>query len=485
MSLKKLLPLSMLCLVLTIHLVAQDKWDLKRCVEYAVNNNVSVKQQDVQARIAALTYKQYKLNQIPLLSVQGNLSFNSGYTQNPQDFTLSTSSLYYNSYAVQSSVTLYNFSSLHNGIAGSKLAWQAQLALTEKMKNDISLNVANAYLSFLLSNEQAGTAALQLSFSKANLENTEKLVRAGSVPELNAAELESQLAQDSSAYVAALSQVQQQIIALKGYMSYDAAADFNLDTPPVDQIPVDNILDLQPDNVYALALLNQPLQKSDKLNIKAASKYVAANKGAMYPTLTAFGSLGSTYTNQTDEFTGGYKTITPPTSPTTPPLGLANVNGTFYPVYQAPYLEPVLTGQPFFSQLNTAFRQTLGLSLNIPILNGGSLRVSYEKSKLNLRNTQLQLEADNLTLKQNIFQAYQLSVAAFQKFEAQKKTVDATERSFDFAQKRYKVGLLNTIDLLTNQNNYFKAKNDLLYDEYDYVFKMKVLEFYKGMGIKL
>jgi outer membrane protein len=104
---------------------------------------------------------------------------------------------------------------------------------------------------------------------------------------------------------------------------------------------------------------------------------------------------------------------------------------------------------------------------------------------LNLRNYQLQLEADNLTLKQNIYTAYALATAAFQKFQSQKITLSATKKSFDFAQKRYNVGLLNTIDLLTNQNNYFKAQVDLLSFQFDYVFKMKVLEFYKGMGIKL
>jgi outer membrane protein len=478
MSLKKLLPLFSLCIVLISQVFAQEKWDLKRCVEYAVNNNVSVKQQDVQARIYALAYKQNKLAQIPLLSFQGNLSFNSGYTQNPQNFTLSTANLYYNSYALQASANLFNFSSLRNNIAGSKLAYQAQMAVTEKLKNDISLNVANAYLQFLLNNEQARTAAQQLSYSKANLENTKRLVTAGSVPELNAAELESQVAQDSSAYVAALSLVEQQIIILKAYMSYDAAADFVPDTPPVDKIPVENIIDLQPENVYALALLNQPLQKSDKLTIQAGEKYVAANRGAMFPTLTAFGSLGSTYTNEGKELVGYTNTL--------PPFGKVNVSGTDYPVYPLDSLRnPQLASQPYFSQLNQAFRQTLGLSLNIPILNGGSLKIAYQKSKLSLKNAQLQEEADNITLKQNIFQAYQLAVAAMQKFESQKKTVAATQKSYEFAQKRYDVGLLGTIDLLTNQNNFFKAKNDLSYDQYDFIFKMKVLEFWKGMGIKL
>jgi len=479
MSQKKLLTLSFLCIVLTSFLHAQDKWDLRKCVEYAINNNVSVKQQDVQSRLASLVYKQNRLTQIPTLNFQGSLSLNSGYTQNPQTFGLSTNTLYYNSYGLQSSVNVFNFFSQRNYIAGSKLAWDAAEATTAKVKNDVSLNVANAYLNFLLTNEQAKTAELQLRYSQANFENTNKLVKAGSLPELNAAELESQVAQDSSAYVTALSNVQTAILNVKAYMSYDAAADFTLDTPPVDQIPIEKITDLQPDNVYNLALANQPLQKADALLIQSAAKYVAANRGAMYPTVSVFGQLGSTYTNQTQQL-AGYQTVTSPI-----PVGTVNVGGTDYDVFQKPFLSPYFKNQQYFSQLNTAFRQAVGLSLNIPILNGGSLKTSYERSKLNLKNYQLQQEADNLMLKQNIFQAYNLAVAALQKFESNKKTVEATQRSFDYAQKRYNVGLLNTIDLLTNQNNYFKAKNDLIYSQFDYVFKMKVLEFYKGMGIKL
>jgi len=478
MCVKKLLTLSLIFAIFCIHSYGQGKWDLKRCVEYAVNNNISVKQQDVQARIAALTYQQNKLTQIPTLGFSGNLSLNSGYTQNPQTFALSTTSLYYNSYGLSSNVNFFNFNSLRNSIAGSKLAWDAANATTDKIRNDVSLNVANAYLNFLLTNEQAKTALQQLKYSQANLDNTRKLVNAGSVPELNAAELESQVAQDSSAYVTAFSNVQTAILNVKAYMSFDAGADFDLDTPSVDKIPIEQIADLQPDLVYNLALVNQPLQKADALWIQSASKYVEANRGAMYPTFSLYGNLGSTYTNQTQEVTGSLSV--------NPPIGKVNVGGTDYQVFAPqPFNQPIYGDQPYFGQLKTAFKQTIGVSVNVPILNGGSLKTGYQKSKLNLRSYQLQQEADNLTLKQNIFQAYNLATAALQKFESNKKTVEATRRSFEYAQKRYDVGLLNTIDLLTNQNNYFKAKNDLIYSQFDFVFKMKVLEFYKGMGLKL
>jgi outer membrane protein len=344
----------------------------------------------------------------------------------------------------------------------------------------VSLNVANAYLNYLLANQTANASQLQLRMSQANLENTSKLVKAGSLPELNAAELESQVAQDSSTYVTALSNAIQAILNVKAYMSFDASMDFVLDTPAVTKIPIQTLNELQPEIVYSLALVNQPLQKGDALLVKSGEKYVAGSRGAMYPTVSLFGQLGSTYTNQTQEFSGNFLTITP-----TQPIGTVNVSGTNYQVIQSPYQYPVLKNQPYFSQLNTAFRQAIGINLNIPIFNGGSLKTAYERSKLNLTNYQLQQQLDNLTLKQNIYQAYERALAALQKFESNQKTLDATQRSFEYAQKRYNVGLLNTIDLLTNQNNYFKAKIDLLSSQFDYVFKMKVLEFYKGMGIKL
>ncbi|HLX92466.1 MAG TPA: TolC family protein [Puia sp.] len=472
---KKLSILPCICLFVQ-SITAQDKWDLKRCVEYAVNNNISVKQTDVQARLAELTFKQAQLSQIPLLSLGGNISYSSGQSQDPATFALITSGLWSSQYFVQSSVNVYNFNSLHNTIAGSRLAYQAADEATEKLKNDVSLNVANAYLNALLSVQTANAAELQLRLSQSQLSITQKQVSAGTLPELNAAEIESQVAQDSSSYVTDRSSAEQAILNLKAYMSLDAATPFDIATPPVEQIPIENISDLQPEMVYGLALKNQPLQKSDQLYVESGERFVVSNRQAMYPTLALFGQFYTTFTNQTYQSVGSFSYL--------PQIGVVSPSGaSVYAVDSAKV--PILQKTPYFTQLNQNFRQTIGVSLNIPILNGGTLRTSYARAKLNLRNYKLQQQADNLALKQNIYGAYALAIAALQKFESQKKTLEATQKSFDFAQKRYNVGLLNTIDLLTNQNNYFKAKVDLLSDQFDFVFKMKVLEFYKGMGIRL
>lgn len=459
--------------------LAQDKWGLRRCVEYAVNNNISIKQADVQARLTALTLKQYRLSQIPTLSFNASGGYSAGRNQDPTTFSLITQGYFFNQYSIQAGVNLFNFGSLQRAIEGGRLALDAANANTDRVRNDISLQVANAYLQVLLYDATASTAALQLKYSQSQLDITRKQVEAGALPELNAAELQSQVAQDSSQLITARSNAQQAIISLKAYMGLDAGVPFDVDIPPVETIPVDKISDLQPDNVYQLAIVNQPLQKSDALQIKSAAKFVQANRAAMYPTVSLFGSLGSSYTNQALQVTGT-------SIIQNAPIGSVTVGGTPYVVTSnQDFTIPNYRKQPYFSQLDQNFRQTIGLQISIPILNSGTLRTSYERSKLNMKGYELQQEQDNLTLKSNIYQAYNLAIAALEKFEANKVTVTATQKSFEFAQKRYNIGMLNTIDLLTNQNNFFKAKNDLLYSQFDYVFKMKVLEFYKGQGIKL
>jgi outer membrane protein len=454
-----------------------NKWDLKRCVDYAVANNISIRQSDVQARISKLTLTQSRWNQVPTLALGTGAAINSGHNLNPSTYTLSTVTYYSNNWSVQSNITLFNFFSLQNLIAANRLSWQAALANSDRLKNDISLNVANAYLQVLLAVEQANAGQLQLRLSQSQLETTRKQVKAGALPELNAAELESQVAQDSANYISLKGNIDQNVLTLKAYMDLDAAVPFVVDTPPVDQIPVEKLADLQPESVYTLALYNQPLQKMDELSVQSARKNVKANKGAMYPTFTLSGTLGAYYISTNQQ-------VITNLVPVTENIGITKVSrdtvvaNTYLPNYSYKNIG-------YFSQLNQTFGQTLGLNVNIPILNNLNLKTNFEKSKLNLLNTELQRDQDNLTLKQNIYQAYTAALTALHKFEANKISVAATQKSFEYAQKRYNVGMLNTIDLLTNQNNYFNAKINLLSAEYDYVFKMKVLEFYKGMGIKL
>jgi outer membrane protein len=163
-----------------------------------------------------------------------------------------------------------------------------------------------------------------------------------------------------------------------------------------------------------------------------------------------------------------------------------NVNGTDYTVFSIePFEQPVVGKFPYFSQLNQNFRQSIGLGVTVPIFNGGILRTNWKRAKLNVEQAELAQEQNSFVLKQDIYTAYNDAVAAMQKFNASRKAVQTAQKAYDFAVKRYEVGLLSTYELITTQTALAQAKSNLLAAQYDYVFKMKLLEFYKGQGLKL
>jgi outer membrane protein len=470
-------------LLFTIQANAQEKWDLRRCVDYAIAHNISIKQSDVQAKISQVQYKENKLSQYPNANFTGDGSYNSGRNQDPTTYSLITQSYLSAGFQLQASANIFNWYSKQNSIMASRWEADAAKASVEKLKNDIVLSVANAYLQILLTKAQENIALLQLQLSEAQLNNTKKLVAAGSLPELNAAELEAQVATDTANYISAKGNVDQSILVLKSYMNVDAATPFDVDSPPAELIPIESLADLQPEDVYNLAIINLPQQRVNEFNLKASQKNAAAAKAAIYPTLAAFGALNSSYL---DYSTALYQPIVVGYSPT--PYSV-NVGGTSYNVES-----PIITNgnkigyaksDAFGTQVSDNFRQSVGLSLTVPIFSGWSLHGAWEQSKLNIRNLELQRDADNQTLKQNIYQAYNAALVALEKFNASKKTVDASQRTFDFSQKRYDVGMIGTFELISNQNNLFTAKLQYVQDQFDYVFKMKVLEFYKGQGLKL
>ena len=460
---------------------AQDKWDLRRCVEYALANNISVKQADIQARVSELTLKQSRLQQYPNASFSNSSGISSGRSIDPTSNQFTNQQLLFSQFNFNTSVTIFNWFNLKNTIAGNQLSTEAARADIEKLKNDISLNVASGYLLVLVSKEQANISNVAVQQTLQNLDNTRKRVEAGSLPELNAAELEAQLARDSSALITALTAIQQNTLQLKALLNLDAAASFEIETPPLDQIPVENLSDLQPEIVYGLALANLPQQKINNLRIQAAHKYLDASKALMYPTVSAFGGMGTNYANNKIPRFSQVPTGTFENSP-----AKVNVAGTDYFV-QTPVINNAVTTYktPVGTQISDNFRQNVGISISVPIFNNGFGKTQWQKNKLTVQNLELQKEQAERTLKQDIYKSYTDATAAMQKFAAGKKSVITAEKAYNFAQKRYDVGLLSTIDFLTNQNNLTRAKLELALAQVDYVFRLKLLEFYKGQGIKL
>lgn len=467
---------------------ASDNWDLRHCIEHALEYNVSIKQADIQARMAALQAKQAKYNLYPSINGNSSTGVRFGRSIDPTTNTFSTSQFLYQNFGVNAGFQLYNYGRLKNAELVAKFNAQAALADVAKAANDVSFNVATYYLQVLAAKEQIKISEVQIDQTHNQFDITKKRVDAGVLPELNIAEVEAQLATDSSNYYSAKGNYEQNLLALRALLNLDTDVLFGIETPMVDQIPIESFADLQPEVVYELAMQYQPLQKANNLRIQSAQKSILVSKAQMYPTISLGGNLSTNFSNSFKSTTGasflGYNPITG----SEPIITISNVN--YY--VQNPVFKVTQTTRSFTQlwdgwgkQLNNNFGQNVGVSLSIPIFNNFSARTNYQEAKLNLQAAQLQKTQSDLTLRQNIYTAYSNAVTALQKFNAGKKTVESAQKAYDFALKRYDVGLLSSLDLITNQNNLLKAKVQQLNNQYDYVFKMKLLEFYKGKGLKL
>lgn len=456
----------------------QEKLDLRHLVDYAMQNNISVRQADVQARISALQIKQALYNKIPTSNFGLGLGWQFGRSIDPTTNQFTTTKLFYNNFQLQGGAEIFDFGRLKNVSKAAQFSAEAALVDVERAANDVALNVATYYLQVLSANEQIEISNVQIAQTKEQYDVTKKKVDVGALPELNLAELESQLATDSVNLVTSKLNYDQNILSLKALMNIDAGAPFDVATPPVEQIPLEPLAELQPELVYQLAVNNQPLQRANALRVKSAEKIILSYKAAMLPSLSGFYQLGSAYNNKALGVIG--------TTVYNTPIGKVNIDGTDYDVFsQQPYVQPVFGKTKYPKQLSQNFSQAVGVNINIPIFNNGTARLTYQRSKLDLQTLQLQTIQDNQSLKSNIYNAYANASASMQKYFLGEKTVVAAQKAFDFASKRYEAGLLSTIDLIITQNNLLRAKLQQTANHYDYVFKMKVLEYYKGQGIKL
>ncbi|MEY3060424.1 MAG: hypothetical protein RL000_1776 [Bacteroidota bacterium] len=460
-------------------------WDLKRCVEYGMNNNISVRQAKIQADQSEINYQQSNLQRIPSLSYGLTHGFSFGRTLDRTTNVYTSRSAMFQQMSISSNVLLFNFNSLKNTEAANKFTLEADRAAVDKAKNDIGLNIAQLYLRALLSYEQVEISRIVLDQTKAQYFNTRKLVDAGSLPELNAAELEATVARDSATVVQAISQAELDKLALKALLNLPADQDFELVIPQVDKIPVDDLLSIYPEDVYQLALSSQPQIRLNDLRRSASEKSLLSARGQMKPTITAFGQLASNF----NQFL---------LKPNGVSINGESMTGTYVkqgttqiPVY-APNVDVNFTNRKFGEfwngygqQLRDQFGQGVGVSISVPIFNGAQAKSNVKRAMLDVKRSDLNIERDKLQLKQDVYTAYFSASGAFQTFVAREKAMTTAQRSFDLASKRYELGVMQTIEWLTNQNNLTRAKIDKALAQYEYIFRMKVLEFYKGQGLRL
>lgn len=458
---------------------AQDSWTYERCLKYALNNNLTLQQSVLQKKLAELTLKQNRLSQLPTINAGANGGYRFGRSIDPTSNTFVTQSLFNSGFSLNVDADLFGWFMKQNNIAASKYQLYANNFLLEKARNDMGVSVANAFLQILLTTEQVNLSKLQVTLSEAQLSNTKKLVAAGSVPESNQADLEAQLARDSSTLVTAQNNNIIAVLTMKALLNLDFAVSFQVELPRnILQVPKLNLTETAPEMIFSAALAAQPQYRADEMMVKATTRTLAAARGALYPSLRFNASAGTNYANTIYEPFG---TIVPKLDT----IGLVNVNGTNYNVVRPGATFPGQRLVPFGDQISNNFGQTVGLSLSIPLLNAWRLRGDVERAKIDVADKTLAMDINKQKLRQDVYTAHADAVGALQKYHAAVSTENASQKAYDFATKRFNVGLMNSVEYITTQTNLFKAQIDKVSALYDYIFKVKLLEFYRDQRISL
>lgn len=456
----------------------ENVWSLEKSIQYALDNNLSIRQNELNERLAKLTLQQSRLSQIP--NVNANLGYGRSFGRSVDPTTNQFVSGNYDFVSAGGSadILLFGWFQKRNTISANQYSLEATKEDLDQLKNDVSLNVATGFLRALLAKEQIRVNEKQADLSKAQLEQTRQFVAAGRLPELNAAQLESQLASDSATLIASISDYNSAILDIKALLNLDFNTPYEIKAPEVnieEQISVSN---MNPEMIYREAARNFGAIKSSELKVLASRKRLAAAKGALYPQIGINAQFGTnyatTFTEITDVSYGGFE-----------PSGGFVFGGTdTFLVYQP---KPAFQTRriPLGNQFENNFRQTVTVGLNFPIFNAWQAQYNVRQAKINILAEELNQDQAQLKLRQDVYKAYNEALSAIQKYYAAGRAQDAAQRAFDFAQKRYTLGLTNTVEYLTTQNTQFVAESNLLSAKYDLIFKLKVIDYYLGKELKL
>ncbi len=455
-----------------------SSWSLEECVEYALKNNIQLSQQQLNNRLNDLILKQNRMSQLPNFNADASLGRSYGRSIDPTSNQFVNQGFTFNNGGLNAQMLLFGFFQKQMQNKQSKNLQQAGTFIYQQLENDIALNVATSYLKILLSEEQVNIAKAQLKTDEEQIKQTKEFVKSGKLPELNLAQMEAQIATDNSNLVTANNNTIISILELKAIMNLDFEQDLKIEEPNMDALQLFELYNAtEAEDVYNTALKTQPNIKSQYYQLLAEKNNISIAKSALYPQLSLGGNIGTSYSSN-------FKEITNQNYIGETNVGFVTIAGQSIPVSAPNYTFDSRT-IPYLNQLNNNVRSNIALSLNVPIFNGLSARTNVERAKIALLQKELQFESEKLKLKSDVYRAWQEANSASQKYAASKKSETAAKRALDFSIQRYNIGLINTFEYTTAQNNYNVSQINALSNKYDMIFKLKILDYYLGKPIKL
>ncbi|MBR6538664.1 MAG: TolC family protein [Bacteroides sp.] len=432
-------------LLISIGGKAQERWSLRRCIDYAIEHNINIRRTANAVEQSAVEANTAKWARLPNLNGSAGQSWNWGRTQTAvkNEDTGDYSTVYVNTSSQGSNLNLSTSIPLFTGLqspnqyALAKLNLKAATADLAKAQEDIAINVASAYLQVLFNQELQLVAESQVELSLQQQARISRLADMGKASMAEVAEAKARVAQDQMTAVQARNNYELALLDLSQLIELESPEGFLLESPDVS-FALQQLT--PPDEIYQTALVNKPAIQAAEYRLEGSKHSVRIAQSAYYPQLNLNGSLGTNY----------YSTI----------------------------------NRTFRQQMGDNFSKYVGLSLSVPIFNRFSTRNRVRSARLQRDNYELQLTETKKTLYKEIQQAWYNAVAAESKYSSSHTAAEAGTESFRLMSEKYENGKANAVEYNEAKQNLMRAQSDELQAKYEYLFRSKILDFYKGESIE-
>ncbi|WP_282111620.1 TolC family protein [Maribacter stanieri] len=418
---------------------ASKIWSLEDCISYAIENNITIKDADLNTSISEVNYNKAKSAKLPNLFGSASQNFSSGTSIDPITSDYVSDQIHSTNLGINSSVTLFQGNQLSNQVKQNQLLIEQNSLLAQEAKNNIVISILESYLQTLYSKEGISIAENNLIASEKEVLRAKSRLDAGTIVLSDYTEAQSQAATNKYNVIAAKNDYELNIINLKQLLELSPLEDLTIETVDENQDLIN--LELNKEAIYTNALSYLPEVEASKTNILVNEKELEIAKGGYLPTLALTGSLGSGYTSISDN--------------------------------------------TFTNQLDVNFNQRLGLSLNIPIFNRNQTKSAVQTAAFNIEKAEIQKQTIEKEVIKKVETAYQNALSSQEQLVAAEVSQDAAEQSYNLAQKKYELGDLSTTDLVISQNTFTNAQQNYLQSKYLNILYHQLLQFYQGNDIKL
>ncbi|MBU3809751.1 MAG: TolC family protein [Candidatus Phocaeicola faecipullorum] len=439
---KKIITAYALTMIFSSNVQAQEKWDLEKCISHAIENNLNIKQQEASKEQSAVELSTAKWSRLPDLNGGASHSFNFGRSIQA-DNTYKSLNTQNTSFNLNTSIPLFTGLKITNNIALAKLNLKAATEDLNKAKEDISIQVASAYLQVLFNEELAQVAHIQVELSKEMLVQKEEYFKNGKASEAEWLEAKSRVAQDQLSAVQADNNYKLSLLDLSQLLELPSPENFSIVSPTAEMEEYMESIS-SPTDIYNQAILFKPSIKAAQYRLEGAAKSVKITKSAYFPQLSFGAGLSTNY----------YKVA-----------GMKN--------------------SLFGSQLRDNFSQYLGFQLTIPIFNRFGTRNQVRSARIQQNTLNWQLEDSKKALYKEIQQAYYNALGAESRYQSSITADKAAEASFNLMKEKYAEGKANATEYNESRTSWMKAISEKLQAKYDYIFRTKILDFYKGVPLTL